>query len=188
MLLTDANMRNVHAELPHHLHLGIPQPGPAVLDAKRPLAAKVLMIVRDAEGLAFGDALVVVVLVATGADRVVDARETDVLHRKDQVSVRRGLVGAAGAPKTAASILGAECRRESKKEEIQGGYQLHLGDMYASPFIGSSIPVPPKERLLIAVLANTSEKRRRGVSVIQSVPDFSRFSSSIETHTRHSLC
>ena len=28
----------------------------------------------------------------------------------------------------------------------------------------------------------------QGVSVIQSVPDFSRFSSSIETHTRHSLC
>ena len=130
MLLADANMSYLSTELPHDLHLGIPQPGPAVLDAKRPLAAEGLMIIRDAEGLAFGDALVVVALVASGADRVVDARETDVLHRYDPVSVRRGLVGTAGAPKTAAGILGAECRRESKKEKIQGGYQLHLGDMY----------------------------------------------------------
>ena len=130
MLLADANMSYLGAKLPYDLHLGIPQPGPAVLDAKRPLAAEGLMMVHDAKGVAFGDALVVVVLVATGADRVVDARETDVLHRKDPVSVRRGVVGAAGAPKTAAGILGAECRRESKKEKIQGGYQLHLGDMY----------------------------------------------------------
>ena len=127
MLLADANMRNVDAELPHHLHLGIPQPGLAVLDAERPLAAEGLMIVRDAEGLALGDAFVVVVLVASGADGVVDTREADVLHRNDPVSVRRGLVSAAGAPKAAAGILGAECRRENKKEEIQGGYQLHLG-------------------------------------------------------------
>ena len=128
MLLADANMSYLGAKLPYNLHLGIPQLYHAVLDAEGPLAAEVLIIVSDAKGLALCDTLVIVVLVAPSTDGVADARKSDILHWNDPILVCRGLVGAAGAAKTASGILGAKCRRE---EEGQGGCQLHHGGICA---------------------------------------------------------
>ena len=85
MLLADANMSYLSTKLPYNLHLGVPQLNHAVLDAEGPLAAEVLIIVSDAKGLALGDALVVVVLVASSTDGVVNARKSDILDRHDPV-------------------------------------------------------------------------------------------------------
>ena len=85
MLLADAHMSQFGAKLPDDFHLGIPQLRHAVLDAEHPLAAEVLIIVSNANGLALGDALVVVVLVASSTDGIVNARKSAILHRNDPV-------------------------------------------------------------------------------------------------------
>ena len=107
-------MRNFGTELPYNLHVGIPQLHHAVLDAEGPLAAEGLATVIDANGLPFGDAFVVVVFVAPGADGVVDALEAELVQRGDPVQSSVGrcdvadaaalLGAAAGAAKTAAAI------------------------------------------------------------------------------------
>jgi hypothetical protein len=131
MLLADANMSHFGAELPNDLHLGIPELHHAVLDAEGPLAAEVLIIVGDAKGLALGDALVVVVLVASSTDGVVNARKSDILHRNDPVIRSNGarLSGSAvgAASETAAggarrAMLVDGRRRRRKEVDTESGW------------------------------------------------------------------
>ena len=85
LLLANANMRDVGAVLVDDFLFGIVQAKLAVLDAELPATAHGLVVVLDAEGLAFGHTDLVG-LATAGTDGVVDACQTDALDRGYPIS------------------------------------------------------------------------------------------------------
>ena len=99
MLLTNAQMRDVLAVLVDDFTLGIVEAKLAVLDAKLPATTHGLVVILDAEGLAFGHADLAGLTTAS-TDGVVDACETRVSDRGHPISIGPAsilLVGGAGA-------------------------------------------------------------------------------------------